>query len=389
MSDYEHDPELHDEHISRLYKKLPQAQPSAETDAAILAAAQAALKPKARHGGWWLGGLASAASLVLVVGLVRQWQADPAARWQEEIAVTASAPAAAEEQHAEPASAATAPRAEADPRLAAEPVPPQRSAQAKPAARAEAAPAAMLADSAAPALAEDSALAKATTQGEKRREALAQSDTLLARAKARMAAPAPAPAPAPAEMVADAASPAEEAVERSQAQKQQEPLARRDGEARQARTAESAKRETRFSLVAPSLPTAALAAAPRQEAPPAAATAQAPHYRALIQQGHYAQALAALEEPASNINADAWTVLDHDLLRLLNGQEGQPTCSSTAGPALAQQACQLLGQYRQAGHITQAALDSFAAAQARQDPTRDYWTRALRQLRQSSEKQAP
>jgi hypothetical protein len=68
--------------LARLYRRLPQAEPDAKLDAAVLALARAAVEPqrvnalrhaKARHRRpWWLVGLSSAAGLVLAAGVA--WQ---------------------------------------------------------------------------------------------------------------------------------------------------------------------------------------------------------------------------------------------------------------------------------------------------------------------------
>lgn len=68
--------------LARLYRRLPQSEPDAKLDAAVLALARAAVEPQRinalRHANqrhrrpWWLVGLSSAAGLVLAAGVA--WQ---------------------------------------------------------------------------------------------------------------------------------------------------------------------------------------------------------------------------------------------------------------------------------------------------------------------------
>ena len=68
--------------LARLYRRLPQAEPDAKLDAAVLGLARAAVEPqrvnalrhaKSRHPRpWWLVGLSSAAGVVLAAGIA--WQ---------------------------------------------------------------------------------------------------------------------------------------------------------------------------------------------------------------------------------------------------------------------------------------------------------------------------
>lgn len=71
------DKNLHDESISALYRQLPDAQPSAEIDDLIRASARRAVKsgPQKKHLSFGLKQFtATAAVLVLSVGLIVQWQ---------------------------------------------------------------------------------------------------------------------------------------------------------------------------------------------------------------------------------------------------------------------------------------------------------------------------
>lgn len=70
--------------LARLYRRLPQAEPDAKLDAAVLNLARAAVEPQRvnalRHANqrhrrpWWLVGLSSAAGLVLAAGIAWQMQ---------------------------------------------------------------------------------------------------------------------------------------------------------------------------------------------------------------------------------------------------------------------------------------------------------------------------
>jgi len=96
------DKDLHDEKISALYRQLPDVQPSAETDALIRASARRAVGagPQRKGFSFDLKQLtATAAVLMLSVGLVVQWQKNEPEKLQEALS---SAPAAMPESLAIP-----------------------------------------------------------------------------------------------------------------------------------------------------------------------------------------------------------------------------------------------------------------------------------------------
>jgi hypothetical protein len=89
MSD--HDDDLHDPDIRALYRKLPAETPSDATDAAIKAAARRAVGAGPQKSGWTAGrksALATAAMLVLTVGLVVQMQRQSPEQLREAVSTT-------------------------------------------------------------------------------------------------------------------------------------------------------------------------------------------------------------------------------------------------------------------------------------------------------------
>lgn len=107
------DPEWHDEDISRLYKKLPQFKPSHDTDAEILAISRRVVdaRPRLLRFAGWGGGLATAAALVLMFGLLRFWQVNGMPTRKAEPTVAAEAPALSPAASAPADSVAAAPPA--------------------------------------------------------------------------------------------------------------------------------------------------------------------------------------------------------------------------------------------------------------------------------------
>ncbi|MDR2186570.1 MAG: hypothetical protein LBE62_00795 [Azonexus sp.] len=78
MNEYEHDldPDLRDARLSALYRQLPPEEPSADTDAAIRAAARRAVGagPGNRAARRYIGWFASAATVLLCFGVVMQME---------------------------------------------------------------------------------------------------------------------------------------------------------------------------------------------------------------------------------------------------------------------------------------------------------------------------
>lgn len=123
---------LHDDELRRRYQALPPDLPSADTDAAILAAARRAVGagPRRIRTGLWTGGLATAATVTLMVALLLpSWRSGELA---EQVAVappaapTLPAPAAPDRapEAAAPAVAEAAPAKPAPDRMALPPRPP-------------------------------------------------------------------------------------------------------------------------------------------------------------------------------------------------------------------------------------------------------------------------
>ena len=120
--------------LARLYRRLPQAEPDAKLDAAVLNLARAAVEPQRvnalRHANhrhrrpWWLVGLSSAAGLVLAAGIAWQMQG-----MQQEPAEALRAPASATQAERDviPITAITTPA----PAPAAVPPPPTSAAPAE------------------------------------------------------------------------------------------------------------------------------------------------------------------------------------------------------------------------------------------------------------------
>ncbi|MGH8492746.1 MAG: hypothetical protein ACRERR_06515 [Moraxellaceae bacterium] len=120
-----HDADLHDKNISALYRQLPDETPSANTDALIRAAARRAVGASPRKTLFTARVqrlLATAATLVLGVALLAQWQREPE-RLQEMMAAApaASAPLAEDAPASISADALDAPFLKAEPARPAAP----------------------------------------------------------------------------------------------------------------------------------------------------------------------------------------------------------------------------------------------------------------------------
>lgn len=90
----DHDADLLDEKISALYKQLPAEEPAADSDDLIRATARRAVNAgpqKRRFSAATQGLLATAATLMLGIGLLVQWRQEP--QKLQELATTAPAPA--------------------------------------------------------------------------------------------------------------------------------------------------------------------------------------------------------------------------------------------------------------------------------------------------------
>lgn len=204
--------------LARLYRRLPQSEPDAKLDAAVLALARAAVEPQRvnalRHATprtrrpWWLVGLSSAAGLVLAAGVA--WQMRNA--FHETLpgatspAVSPAARAERAEREVVPISAIVPP-----PEPAAPPAAPATSHAPPAAAPAQATTAG--AGAPAPALAKPAPPPTAKTAAHRRQVEVIGADAADSKDKSlRFDAPPPAatPPPAPLAEAQTAATPANE-----------------------------------------------------------------------------------------------------------------------------------------------------------------------------------
>lgn len=304
------DKDLHDAKISELYRQLPDEQPSENTDALIRATARRAVGagPQKKHLSFNLKQLtATAAVLVLSVGLVVQWQSHEPEKLQEALS---SKPAAS----APPSPAESAV-------LEVEPTPERASDRAK---------ASISSKEAMDALAE------------KPKKNIIRAGSSAPEMPNAAASPMPAPA-APAVIAenrgeADALqdAPASAAKEKLMA-REMEKSARRDDAAgalsAQRTTASGMMRERKAEAVA------SMAAEPQ----PALAD-----YRTSMARGDYAQALEALQALLQPASAAALFV-DRDMLRQLQDPKAAPECAHLSAGKLGEEKplCDLLGWHAQ------------------------------------------
>lgn len=330
----------HDEALSRLYRQMPELTPDPATDAKILAAARRAVGAGPRRFRPWLGGLATAAVVVLAVTLRLE-----ATRPGLATAAPEAAPAAASTAPAiaEAPAAADAKRVETAPQpapLTAAPalpekqrVQPQRR-YAEPASPAEP----LLADQPPP-TAEKSVANRPAAESADTRVADAptpqvremESDS-ASRAPTELAAPAPAP-----KALLSAAPPAGNAL---------------------------------FSDPAGN---AGASASSKAAASPALS------YQDLMGQGKYAAAWDLMMSADSRQSSDPWTTLDQDLLARLTGKATYPRCTvNPPADEMLRNACTLI--WASPGSEPQAALRKKLESTLGRDAGHGYWWRAQRDL---------
>lgn len=348
-----HNPDLNDKVVSRLYRQLPDESPSADTDALIRAAARREVGAGPRRRLLRLQKLlATAASLVLGVALVVQWQD----REPEKLAeVLATAPVALSDDTASPPASAPAPALE-EPALAA----------AKPAAHSAATPSRNMAQQAV---------------GEKEERAYASG--ALAGAGSPVQSLAPAPVSAPQDMAPE-----------NKAAQNMEALKKSRMEEQQADADMAASRERRLSAARESAVAAAPAAsvaALRQDAlkakadsAPAAVAAAMPAtapYRNAMRQQQWPQARAELEKLP--FAGDSNLRIDHDILQAIAGNKALPGCTGLSAADLRTQSalCVLLQDLAQGKSLPADAYTQLEKA-GLMSGTYDYRRAALRQLLQ-------
>lgn len=284
--------DVRDEEVSRRYRALPPELPQPDTDAAIRAAARQALAPRrtARQRAW-LGGLAMAASVTLVMAvLLPSWRSG---EWQEQVAARAPADAMAEA----PAPTAVAETSPAD-------AAPVRAAEAPRAAVRRAAPAY-----------KTEAVAGA---------APAPADSDMQDGIALPVAPAPVPAPvmapAPAAETAPADVQARESARHERAAAEQQAVMQRE---------QLGSQKARMARP--------LAAAPGADG----ANGAVPTVEGLLLADRHAEALALLQ--SGPVAGDAGLESRRDLLRqLVPGASKTLKCRSDSGPDAARALCRLL-----------------------------------------------
>lgn len=324
MSPSEHD-DLHDAELSRLYRELPAEAPEPAMDERIRAEARRAVAAGPRR--WWrplpMTGLATAATVILAIGMVRYWQAEQPTELARAVNVTP----AAEAPVAEVANDldAEVPATKAVGTVAAAVPPPVLAKRSGTVAQDKAAPTAKPMPAPAPlAMAEAPQLATAREE----------------------AAGAKAEADAMADRVAAGSVPAETKV-----------------------AGEAALRK----------PTA-LAAAPAEAKP---GLVSALPYEELVTTGRYVEALAHWD-PAQMASASLQQKAEYDLLlALVHGPQAEaPLCPAeiTASKEPATQLCLILQQLRMGQPVADAQLETLVRRWRRAVPSRRYLERALRDL---------
>lgn len=362
--------DLHDAELRRRYRALPPELPSADTDAAILAAARRAVVagPRRARTGLWTGGLATAATVTLMVALlVPHWRSGELA---EQVAV--APPAAPAPPPSAPVSAPSptddvAERAAADTGAApaSEPAaiaPAQRvDAQAQ-----QAALAARAARDAAAGQREIAATATATATAAAQREAARYAER--ARARPLLMAPPPAPPVVSAEL---------DAVKRADSSEPSPFMA----------APKSIARPSPAPLAGAAAPAAPLPASPasdtqahaKEESERLAAPAGQPFsYDAALLQGLYRPALGWL---VSGPEADVpGREAERDLLRQLLEPGAALRCRDE-GPASAQRLCLLLHRHAAGMALTEDDIAAFAEALRRDGREPLPLVQTLRRLR--------
>ncbi len=378
--------DLHDAELRRRYRALPPELPSAGTDAAILAAARRAVVagPRRARTGLWTGGLATAATVTLMVALlVPHWRSGELA---EQVAVAppaaparpSSAPVSAPSPADDVAERAAAVPATADTAAAPAPAAPGQagSLRRQPAPASE--PAAIAPAQRVDAQAQQAALAAraardaAAGQREIAATAAAQREAARhaerARARPLLMAPPPAPPVVSAEL---------DAVKRADSGEPSPFMA----------APKSIARQSPAPLAGAAAPAAPLPASPasdtqahaKEESERLAAPAGQPFsYDAALLQGLYRPALGWL---VSGPEADVpGREAERDLLRQMLEPGAALRCRDE-GPASAQRLCLLLHRHAAGMALTEDDIAAFAEALRRDGREPLPLVQTLRRLR--------
>lgn len=376
MSSTEHD-DLHDAELSRLYRELPADLPTAAVDERIRAEARRAVAAGPRR--WMrplpMTGLATAATVLLAIGLVRFWQAEQPEELARAVSV-ASAPAAEVEgvtaDVAPETAEAAAPVATIESASAVAAAPPARKAAA------EAVVASAPLDQAAASAAEE------RDQAEPKREKMAKAIAPLLAAKPAAEAPAMmTPAPAPVGQLAPGLNALRRADEAGATKAEPAmPMADRLAEARAPAEAQAEPERDRRALAA--------APAAQVETKTSMASAPTPRYEELVASGRYVEALAHWD-PAQMASASLQQKAEYDLLAaLVHGPQAEsPLCPTElkASKSAATQLCWLLQQLRTGQPVADEQLEGLLRRWRRATPSRRYLERAMRDLVQRAASQ--
>lgn len=383
MTPTEHD-ELHDAELSRLYRELPTETPSSALDERLRAEARRAVVagPRRWLKPWPMTGLATAATVILAVAMVRYWQAEQPAELARAVSVTpaAEAPAAEAESPAKEVGPITRPMVSAPAEAPKEVVVPveadkraldeKRSQVVVPVAApsSEPAPAGAMVSSGvakkdeSPAAPGQMSVAVAVAVAE-------EAKTAEMSAKPSPAAPAPAPA------LLGRMAPRLSALQRAE----EPPAAKAEAEA-------DAMVERGAGEHAPAASKPAEAERREQGAAPAVqakslAMASYPRYEELVATGRYVEALARLEPTRlTSLQQRA----EYDLLAaLVHGLEGEPPqCSAELQPSrqAAVQLCLILQRLRAGQPVSDAQVTAVERRLRQVAPTRLYVLPAVREL---------
>lgn len=368
MPDERHD-DLRDEEVSQRYRALSPALPQPGTDAAIRAAARAALAHPSRRlaPGALYGGLAMAASVTLMLAiLLPSWRTG---ELQQEVAVRAPVETLSGERQV---------TSDEDTSAASPDVGVEMTSSPVPAAVEGAAPSAPREQMAAPA-------ARVPVPVGAVNEAGVLAELRRTRPATVPAAPAPAPAPgtavelATADM-AEAASPPSPLAGSAPVAVARPSLPATVGE--DAATAEQWLTDGRVAArEAQKAAPAAMAKRERQAevARPAPQAGESLSLEALLQADRYGDALALLQ--GDGLRGDATLASRRDLLRqLVPGQDKALTCRAEEGPAAARALCLLLTGHQAGRGVPAVARDALYQALMAEGTDPAPWLRAVSRL---------
>lgn len=351
MSPSEHD-DLHDAELSRLYRELPVDAPAPALDERIRAEARRAVAAGPQR--WWrplpMTGLATAATVILAIGMVRYWQAEQPTELARAVNVTPAA------------EAPESPAAEVEPTVAPTAAAPIEAAKEVVAPVAEPAVSPTATVPAGMAMRDEAQ----STQG----PVSEGTDVVPLAAK-------PAPAAPPPATLGRMMAPGESALQRAD----EAPGAKAEADAMADRVAAgSVPAEAKVAGEAALRKPTALAAAPAEAKP---GLVSAPPYEELVTTGRYVEALAHWD-PAQMASASLQQKAEYDLLlALVHGPQAEaPLCPAeiAASKEPATQLCLILQQLRMGQPVADAQLETLVRRWRRAVPSRRYLERALRDL---------